>query len=173
MILIRRAAITFFGLGLMPFAPGTWGSLGAVLVAGLLYAGMRHVGLSIAWYDTVLAALLLIACVLSIAWGRWAIEHFASRARKPGDPGPFVLDEVAGQWLSVIALPVAGLPFATWAGVYAMQFFLFRVFDVLKPPPGRQLERLPAGWGILTDDLGVAVYVNIIGQIVVRGWLNA
>ncbi|MGB9624637.1 MAG: phosphatidylglycerophosphatase A [Phycisphaerae bacterium] len=170
--MIRRTAITFFGLGYMPFAPGTWGSLGAIVAAGLLLAGMRCAGLS-RWYDAALAGLMLLACVLSIVWGRWAIDYFASRARKPGDPGPFVLDEVAGQWLSVIALPVGGLPLATWAGVYAMQFVLFRVFDVIKPPPGRQLERLPAGWGILMDDLGVAVYANIIGQIVVRGWLNA
>jgi len=165
-------AITFFGLGYIPFAPGTWGSLGAIAAAGLLLAGMRCAGLS-RWYDAALAGLMLLACVLSIVWGRWAVEHFASRARKPGDPGPFVLDEVAGQWLSVLALPVGGLPLTTWAGVYAMQFFLFRVFDVIKPPPGRQLERLPAGWGILMDDLGVAVYANIIGQIVVRGWLHA
>ncbi len=169
--MIRRTAITFFGLGCIPFAPGTWGSLGAIVAAGLLLASMRCAGLS-RWYDAALAGLMLLACVLSIVWGRWAIDYFASRARKPGDPGPFVLDEVAGQWLSVIALPVGGLPAATCAGVYAMQFVLFRVFDVIKPPPGRQLERLPAGWGILMDDLGVAVYANIIGQIVVRGWLN-
>lgn len=168
--MIRRLAITFFGLGYMPFASGTWGSLGAILVAGGLYAAMRRAGVS-EDYDVLLGVLILVACVLSILWGRWAIDYFASRSRKPGDPGQFVLDEVAGQWLSVIALPIAGLPFHTWAAVYAMQFFLFRVFDVLKPPPGRQLERLPSGWGILMDDLGVAVYANIIGQIVVRRWL--
>ncbi len=168
--MIRRLAITFFGFGLMPVAPGTWGSLGAIVAAGLLLAALHAVN-SAAAYDAILGILLLISCVMSVAWGRWAVEYFASRSRKPGDPGPFVLDEVAGQWLSVIALPIAGLPWKTVVAVYAAQFFLFRVADVVKPPPARQLERLPAGWGILVDDLASAVYVNIVGQIVLRLWI--
>jgi len=50
----------------------------------------------------------------------------------------------------------------------AVQFFLFRVFDIVKPTPARQLERLPHGWGIMADDLAVAVYVNLIGQVAFR-----
>ncbi len=170
--MIRRLAITFFGLGCMPFAPGTWGSLGAIALAGALFAGLRAAGAG-RWFDLALAALMLAACAMSVVWGRWAVEYFAARSRKPGDPGPFVLDEVAGQWLSVIGLPVGLLPLPTVAGVYAVQFFLFRVLDVVKPPPARQFERLPAGWGILTDDLASAVYVNILGQVFVRLWLAA
>jgi phosphatidylglycerophosphatase A len=54
------------------------------------------------------------------------------------------------------------------AAVLAVQFFLFRLFDVVKPPPARQLERLPAGWGILLDDLAAGIYANIVGQVVFR-----
>jgi len=169
--MIRRAAITFFGLGCMRFAPGSWGSLGAITVAAVLLSALRSLGAA-AWFDGIMIALLVLACIGSIAWGRWAIEYFADRSRKPGDPGPFVLDEVAGQWLSIIGLPMARVPsLSACAAVYAMQFVLFRVFDVVKPPPGRQLEKLPAGWGILMDDLGVAIYANVIGQIVVRWWV--
>lgn len=165
--MIRRLAITFFGLGYMPVAPGTWGSLGAIVVAGLLLWAMRATGTGAA-YDAVLAVLLLVSCALSVVWGRWAVEYFGARARKPGDPSHFVLDEVAGQWLSVIVLPVAGLSLQACAVAYAAQFLLFRVADIVKPPPARQLENLPDGWGILLDDLASAVYVNIAGQILIR-----
>ena len=74
----------------------------------------------------------------------------------------FVLDEVAGICLSNLFLPVVSLK------SIAMAFVAFRIFDVIKPPPCRQLETLPAGWGILCDDLAAAVYANILCQIVVR-----
>jgi phosphatidylglycerophosphatase A len=169
--MIRHAAITFFGLGCIRFAPGSWASLGAIAVAGLLLWILRAVD-AVAWFDPIIGALLVMACAGSVVWGRWAIDYFADRARKPGDPGPFVLDEVAGQWLSILALPMGRIS-SLWvcAAVYAMQFLLFRVLDIVKPPPGRQLEKLPDGWGVLMDDLGVAIYVNLIGQIVVRWWL--
>lgn len=164
--MIRKAAITFFGLGYMRPASGTWGSFGALLVAAGVHALLPDAA-GWPWRQGALAVLLLAACVLSVVWGEWAIAYYGSCGRKPGDPGHFVLDEAAGQWLSLLMLPMpAALP--TIAGVYAMQFVLFRVFDVIKPPPARQFERLPAGWGILVDDLASAVYVNIIGQIVVR-----
>ncbi len=54
------------------------------------------------------------------------------------------------------------------AGVLVGQFLLFRVFDVVKPPPARQAEALPAGWGILTDDLIAGVYANLVGQVIWR-----
>ncbi len=73
-----------------------------------------------------------------------------------------VLDEVAGQWLSLLFVPVGGGWRAVWVTVAA--FVLFRAFDILKPPPARQLERLPAGWGILADDLAAGVMANVVLQ---------
>ncbi len=169
--MIRKAAITFFGLGYLRPAPGTWGSLGAIVVAAAGYAGLRAAGAT-AWFDAALIAGILLSCVLSVAFGPWAIEYYSAKARKPGDPGHFVLDEVAGQWLSLLFLPISAVAWpGTAAGVFAAQFFLFRIFDILKPPPARQFERLPAGWGVLCDDLASAVYVNLIGQVVMRLWL--
>ena len=55
--------------------------------------------------------------------------------------------------------------------VAVVAFAAFRFFDILKPPPVRQLEKLPAGWGILADDLGAGVYANIVSQLVLRLWL--
>jgi phosphatidylglycerophosphatase A len=96
-----------------------------------------------------------------------AAAHFTRK-----DPGPFVLDEAAGvclTWLALPGNPDAWSPHA-WAVVSAVFVFLaFRVFDILKPPPARQLEKLPEGWGILADDLMAAVYANLACQLVLRG----
>lgn len=168
--MIRKAAITFFGLGYLRPAPGTWASAGALAVAASLHTGLRHAGLD-RWFDPLLALGIIAASVLSIVWGAWAIEYYGPRGRRPGDPNHFVLDEVAGQWMSLLWLPMAGVAsLQTCAIIYSVQFVLFRIFDVVKPPPARQLERLHSGVGILTDDLMSGVYVNLLGQVFVRMW---
>ncbi|MBN1492178.1 MAG: phosphatidylglycerophosphatase A [Phycisphaerae bacterium] len=169
--MIRKAAITFFGLGYLHPAPGTWGSLGAIVMAGGGYWAMRAAGIG-AWFDAGLIVFLLIASALSIMWGPWAIDYYARFARKPGDPAHFVLDEAAGQWVAILLLPLGAVAsLQHYLLVFGMQFVLFRVFDITKPPPIRRFEKLPAGWGVLTDDLAAGVYANLIGQIVVRLWL--
>ena len=60
----------------------------------------------------------------------------------------------------------------TTLAVLAVQFFFFRLFDVIKPPPGRQLEKLHGGWGILLDDIAAGIYANIVGQIIFRVFLT-
>jgi phosphatidylglycerophosphatase A len=95
--------------------------------------------------------LALLASVGCVAWGPWAVEYFAGRCRKAGDPGQVVLDEWAGQWVALIAVPMPTL--GRTLAVLAVQFVLFRLFDVIKPPPGRRLEKMPGGWGVLLDDL--------------------
>lgn len=168
--MIRKAAITFFGLGYLRPAPGTWGSFGALVVAGGLHWVLRSAGHG-AWFDPILAILLAFACVLSIVFGDWAIAYYGSRGRKPGDPSHFVLDEVAGQWVSLLWLPMASVASVqSCALIYGVQFVLFRVFDIVKPPPARQLDRMHGAWGVLTDDLASGVYVNLIGQVFVRLW---
>jgi phosphatidylglycerophosphatase A len=105
--------------------------------------------------------LTVLAAAVGIGLGRWAVEFFHSE-----DPKPFVLDEVAGQWLALIAIP-----FHSTGGLFlavTTQFFLFRFFDIVKPPPARQAESLPFGWGVVTDDLAAGVYANIVGQIIFR-----
>ncbi len=164
--MMRKWAVTGLGLGLAPVAPGTFGSGGAILAAAALWAIAHTTGSDPAVLNAAWVILTILAGAGCVAWGPWAIEYFASRSRKPGDPGPVVIDELAGQWVSLVALPMGDL--RQTLAVLALQFFLFRLFDVVKPPPARQLERLPAGWGILLDDLAAGIYANIVGQIVFR-----
>lgn len=154
------------GLGCAPVAPGTFGSLGAIVIALAVWGinvsgGASPLALNVAW-----GVLTLLACVGCVKWGRWAVEHFPSSGAKRGDPGAVVIDEWAGQWLALVGLAMP--TFHRALAVLAVQFFLFRSFDVIKPPPARRLEKLPAGWGILSDDLAAAVYANVVGQILFR-----
>lgn len=165
--MIRRLAMSGFGLGYAPVASGTFGSAGAAAIAAIIWAVSVYlvaIPLNVAW--VVLTAIASAACVY---WGPWAVEYYSARARKAGDPGHVVIDEFAGQWIALLAMPFPGAGgWLTAAAILALQFFLFRVFDVVKPPPARQLEKLPAGWGILMDDLAAGVYANLVGQVLVR-----
>jgi phosphatidylglycerophosphatase A len=98
---------------------------------------------------------LLVALVLA---GVAAASHVARRLGLE-DPGVVVVDEVAGMWVTLLFLPLT--PFTAAAG-----FVAFRVMDVFKPYPARQLEHLHGGWGIMADDLMAAVYANLLVRIV-------
>ena len=156
---LRTACITVLGSGFMPFASGTWGSLVAVaLWIPLWWFTPRGV------LELLTVAGILVASVLSVRWGGWAIARFGR-----ADPKPFVLDEFAGQWVALLALPcTAASDFWTWAYVVGGQFLLFRACDIIKPPPARQAERLPAGWGVLLDDIFAGIYANAAGQLLWR-----
>ncbi|MBN1344522.1 MAG: phosphatidylglycerophosphatase A [Phycisphaerae bacterium] len=154
---MRRLIITFFGSGYLPVAPGTWGSAAACLCFLALYLVIPDAS----YWNVITAVGVLAASITSVALGRWAVKHFGK-----SDPGQFVLDEVAGQWLAMLALPLADL--RTTIAALVFQFFAFRVLDIIKPPPARQLERLPDGWGILLDDLASGIYANVIGQVFFR-----
>lgn len=158
--------ITGLGLGYAPVASGTFGSAGAIAIAGICWAALHLAGFGPYAVHLPLAALALLAMWGCIHWGPWAVERFGKQARKAADPGHVVLDEFAGQWVSLL-----GLAMADWrsaALVLGVQFFLFRVFDVIKPPPANRLEKLPFGWGILLDDLAAGVYANLVGQVLFR-----
>jgi len=164
--IVREAAVTFFYLGYLPKIPGTWGSAGAA-ACYLVYAfvARHHFSIDPVWYEVVLAVGVVAAAAIGVACGPWAVARYERK-----DPGPFVLDEVAGQWLALIAIPIGSTLFRLVV-VTGVQFFLFRLFDIWKPTPARQLERLPHGWGIVADDLAAAVYVNVLGQVLFRyGW---
>jgi phosphatidylglycerophosphatase A len=156
---MRRLIVTFFGSGYLPLAPGTWGSAAAAACFLAVYAVSPH---PICWNGTIVIG-VVVASLASVALGGWAIRHFGKN-----DPGPFVLDEVAGQWLAMLALPLLDMRTALVA--VAVQFLAFRIMDIIKPPPARQLERLPRGWGILFDDLAAGLYANLIGQVFFR-WI--
>src|SRR3954469_6376131 len=154
---MRLWIVTFFGAGKSPVAPGTVGSLATAVLLYLL-----HLKFSLPLpFLVVVLVLLLASSTAAVMLRPWAIQHFGRK-----DPGPFVLDEVAGVCLTMLFLPSFQDHRELWVVVTA--FIAFRIFDIWKPPPCPQLEKLPAGWGILADDLMAAVYANILSQLVVR-----
>jgi phosphatidylglycerophosphatase A len=149
---LARLLGTWFGCGYVPKAPGTAGSLGALLVAWLLYG---HLVIAPVGY-AVLAALLLRPAV-------WAADVIA-RERHETDPQVVVVDEVVGQWLTL-----AGATALNWKS-WLLGFVLFRLFDIWKPWPVRQMERLSGGLGIVADDAMAGVYGALV--LYAAGWFN-
>ena len=142
---------TFFGIGHMHPGPGTWASAATVLLWWLL---TRWV--SSPWQPATAA---FLAC-LAVAAGIPAATR-VSRAAALKDPQFVVIDEVAGQLITFIAVPVA------WKSLL-LGFILFRGFDIVKPPPLRHLEHLSEGVGIVLDDVGAGVYALACMQIVLH-----
>jgi phosphatidylglycerophosphatase A len=139
---------TFFYIGKLKPGPGTWASAMTVLI----WFGLSH---WIAPHWQILVAILLSLAVILI--GIPAATRMAQTHGKK-DPSFVVIDEVAGQLIALIAAPI------TWKSLLAA-FILFRAFDILKPPPVRQLERLPQGTGIMVDDVGAGLYALVIMQL--------
>jgi phosphatidylglycerophosphatase A len=142
---------TFFGIGHVQPGSGTWAS--AVTV--LLWWGASH------WLpaDWLVPAAVVISALVTLA----GIPPSTVVARESGieDPGFVVIDEVAGQMIALIAIPV------NWKYMLA-GFILFRSFDIVKPFPLRRLEELPGGTGIMMDDVGAGLYSLALLQI----WLH-
>lgn len=163
---IRAAILTVGGSGYAPFASGSWGSLAAVLLFVGVWVGARKLGLSPLMFDALVNLPgILLATVFGITWGPWAIERWGRK-----DPKPFVLDEFAGQWIALLVLPAFAYS-SLWgaACVIGGQFFFFRLFDVLKPPPASHIDaHWPNGWGITCDDLVAGAYALIVGQLIWR-----
>ena len=158
-----RWIVTFGGAGLSPVAPGTAGSIAATFVLLLAYQPIYHANPSQAalGFAVLLLAGLALSGALCVALGRWTADHFGRK-----DPGACVLDEAAGICLTALFCPI----YPAWHEARALLVALvcFRIFDVLKPPPARRLERLPEGWGILMDDLMAGLYANLASQLVLR-----
>ena len=135
---------TWFGCGYSPVAPGTAGSLAALVIGILLheYAGLAS------WQFLVLAAVLFFPAV-------WA-AGVTARIKQLKDPQIVVVDEVIGQWIAL-----AGARTLNWKS-YLVALALFRLFDVWKPPPVRQLEALPGGLGINADDVMAGIYAALV-----------
>ncbi|HOW85430.1 MAG TPA: phosphatidylglycerophosphatase A [Candidatus Aminicenantes bacterium] len=142
---IDRVLATFFGLGLVPLAPGTVASA----AAAALYLLFLH---DLAW---PLYVLLVAALFLS---GTAASARYALALGRP-DPGRVVIDEVCGQLIALAFLP------AGWTAA-AVSFAFFRIFDIAKPWPIRRLEKLPGGWGIMADDVGAGLVAAVLSRLV-------
>lgn len=159
---------TAFGLGYAPMAPGTVGSLVAVVLFVPFLFSVESMFAQAA-YLFVLVALALV--------GLWSVEqalpHWGS-----ADPQPIVIDEILGQWLTYGSLvltqvlnPAASVAGAGWKYLL-VGFILFRALDVMKPFPIRRSERLPGAAGVLLDDVLAGVYAGLGLLLVVRsGWL--
>lgn len=163
---------TGFGLGYLPKAPGTWGSLAGVVFylcgitligEGVLYSLFATDAGRLAWPMFDRDAWLIWSRSLSVAWvagiaglGVWASRR-ASNFLATKDPQVVVIDEISGQMLALIAIGPQLFPDVNWKYVL-LGFILFRVFDIWKPWPARAAEKLPGGWGIMADDWVAGVY---------------
>lgn len=156
----------------MPFAPGTWGSLVGV---GIFYAARKFNTLliisnadSITDHTLELEALrtmiFLIGLVVLTLAGVWAASRAETLLHRK-DPGAVVVDEVVGQLITLLVAPFN----ANWQIILA-GFLLFRVFDIWKPYPVRQLEALPSGLGIMADDALAGAYAATVLSAVV--WIS-
>lgn len=132
---------TGFGIGYLPLAPGTWGSLAAFFV----------------WYFfmTDISPFLLVIISLVVFFIGVLTSNAVIQTTAKSDPSEVVIDEFAGQWIALIALP-----HTLGYGIAAL--VLFRILDIFKPPPIKQLERLPGGWGIMLDDAAAGIMTCII-----------
>jgi phosphatidylglycerophosphatase A len=149
---VAAALATWFGCGLAPRAPGTAGSLAALVIAFALH---RWAGAEPVWFA--------VLAVIFIAPGIWSAGVVA-RALHREDPGMVVIDEVIGQWITVSA--ASALNWKSWLAAFA----LFRLFDIWKPPPIRRLERLAGGLGIVADDVLAGVYGAVV--MIVLGYFR-
>jgi phosphatidylglycerophosphatase A len=142
---------TWFGCGYAPVAPGTVGSAAAIGIAWLLaraeFGNLHFLVISFA---------LLYPAI-------WAAGVVAAQSGKK-DPGLVVVDEVAGQWLTL-----AGALRFNWK-TFVIAFLLFRFFDILKPPPIRLIERVPGGSGIVLDDMMAGAYGALV--LFIMGWFT-
>lgn len=154
-----------FGLGRLPVAPGTWGSIPPAVVFGLLY----QFGAPAVLVSIVMAAFVVAGSVVCVKCAPAAIS-----ATGKNDPGEVVADEVAGQAVTLLSVPLAMTAEFTTGQIWAvagMGFLIFRILDIAKPQPIRKLENLPQGWGILADDLLAGVFGAVILHISVWLWL--
>jgi phosphatidylglycerophosphatase A len=137
--LIAKAAGSVLGVGYIPFAPGTFGSL----VAALVYLFLPDIA-ALRW----LVPLIVMTSALGVWAGGVMEEEYGE------DPSAAVIDELAGQWVALAALPVSPV-------VVLLSFLLFRFYDIVKPGLVDKAQSLPGGWGIMVDDLLAGLLANV------------
>ena len=145
--------LTSGGLGFLRPAPGTWGSMppgaivGAMALAGATQSAMLLTTL----------AVLALSCAICVVWGKYAEERFGRK-----DAAEVVIDETAGVAPATMVAVWLATGLVELIVALGAAFVLFRLFDIIKPPPARQLEKLPHGWGVLIDDLAAGVYAAAV-----------
>jgi len=166
-------AVATCGVGYLPLAPGTWGSIVGVglylLLRIVIFPKISNEG-NQAFYSFIFLALEVSVIAIIAVVGVWAAS-LAERVLRTKDPGKVVVDEVAGQLIALLPVPLAletGWPY--WL---IPAFLLFRFFDIVKPYPARKMESLHGGLGIMADDLVAGVYAAIIvAGIVALRWFT-
>ena len=144
-----RLAVAFASFGYVGFAPAAPGTVGAAAAIPFFLLLRRA---DSAWLE-------IAVCAAIVAAGAWS-ARLTEAALGVEDPGPVVIDEVVGMFVSLLFLP------ATWP-VIAAAFLAFRVFDIVKPWPAGRLEHVPGGWGVMADDVMAGVYANLAVQVLV------
>jgi len=145
-----RLAVAFASFGYVGFAPAAPGTVGAAAAIPFFLLLRRA---DSAWLE-------IAVCAAIVAAGAWS-ARLTEAALGVEDPGPVVIDEVVGMFVSLLFLP------ATWP-VIAAAFLAFRVFDIVKPWPAGRLEHVPGGWGVMADDVMAGVYANLAVQLLIR-----
>ena len=162
------------GVGYLPLAPGTWGSLVGVALYFFLFVFSHHVlfarvehnqfNQQLVWTLELTGILVVVFLVTMI--GIWAASRAEKLLRKK-DPSIVVIDEVAGQMIALLSGP---LWLHTWWSILSA-FLLFRAFDIWKPYPIRRLEALESGLGVMADDIVAGAYALIVNSLMISAYL--
>lgn len=149
--MIHRIITTFFGLGYVPKAPGTFGAIGGVLVYSLLL----FLDLEDYYINSILGVLIVVFLFAGIYSTNKVSEYWGK------DPSKVVVDEAVGQWISMLFLPPEII-------YIILSLILFRFFDITKVLFIKNAENLPGGLGVMMDDVVAGLYSLIILQIIVK-----
>ena len=147
-----RTFVTGLGLGYLPLAPGTWASLATLLLVFAVH-----------WLFPLHETIVLGSLVVLLTIPAVIFSTRFSRSEGDPDPSKVVIDEILGQMLCLVFVPVSALSLA-------VGFLLFRFFDIVKPFPVRNTEKLPGGMGIVCDDLIAGLYAGLCLKVLV--WLT-
>ena len=136
---------TCFKVGYLPFAPGTWGSVFAILLWWVLLKDLN---------TYIFGAIIIIFLLIGIVVSNIIIDQSGDH-----DPSHIIIDELVGQWLALFLIPDGFFNIA-------ISFILFRFFDIIKPWPIRLIEKLPKGLGVMSDDLTAGLITLVLIQII-------
>ena len=162
---MKRLLASCFGLGRLPVAPGTWGSLPPAIIFALMW----HFGASSVLISVIMAALTLTGSAVCVICAPAVI-----RATGKADPRVVVADEFAGQALTFLVVPFMATGTISTKQIWVtavLGFLVFRLFDIVKPWPIRRVEKLPEGWGVLADDLLAGVNAALVLLVCFRLWI--
>jgi phosphatidylglycerophosphatase A len=140
----RKFFATGIFTGYLPYAPGTWGSLLACIILWFVWPEY--------WYYQIIAIFAIYP--IAVYFAGKAIAYFGP------DGKPINIDEIIGQMITLFMAPHDLL-------VYVLGFLLFRGFDIIKPPPAKEWEKLRGGYGIVADDIAAGVYAAIVLQLII------